>query len=384
VVGATEDAVNIKAARFDTGGQNVAFFDSTPDQDLGGPQGRNEGVDVGGNNDTIGWITNGEWVEYTVNVARAGAYTLTFNTASPDPGDSILASFAQNGTVYATAPAASVPDTNSWGVFAATQAVTVNLREGQQVVRLQFNGDAFNVESFTLDRVSVAPPPVQTPWGPTAPVLGANADATVIRAAFFDRGGEGVAYSDKTAQDVGGPQGRNEGVDIVADNQAIGWIEPGEWVEYTVRVAKAGAYTLSFNAGSGRGDQPIVASFAQNGAVYAVAPTAFTTDSTDWVYRNSQPVTVSLKEGEQVIRLSFGGDYINLASFAVDLVETSTAASTSSASALRMDQPLKIGVAEGSSPLLSDSPEWTAFLSEYLNEEQTDAGLTSGSGGWLM
>jgi hypothetical protein len=146
--------VVINAASFDTGGQGVAFNDTSA-QDEGGSQGRNEGVDVIGNNSAVGWIDGGEWIEYTVNVTTAGAYTLLFNAASPEGGRTITASFAKNGTVYATAPSAQVVDTNNYTSFTNSQAVTVNLETGQQVIRLSFAGgaeDLFDFKSFSLQK----------------------------------------------------------------------------------------------------------------------------------------------------------------------------------------------------------------------------------------
>ncbi|CCQ33829.1 chitinase protein [Halorhabdus tiamatea SARL4B] len=69
-----------------------------------------------------------------------------------------------------------------------------------------------------------------------------------IQAEEYDQGGSGVAYSDNTAENEGGAMRTGEGVDISSNSAgsgySIGYIESGEWVEYTVDVQQSGDYTL--------------------------------------------------------------------------------------------------------------------------------------------
>jgi beta-glucanase (GH16 family) len=70
-----------------------------------------------------------------------------------------------------------------------------------------------------------------------------------IQAEDFDLGGPGVAYLDADAGNSGGQYRPTEGVDIesCADTGGgynTGWINVGEWVEYTVAVPAAGGYTI--------------------------------------------------------------------------------------------------------------------------------------------
>ena len=58
-----------------------------------GGQYRSTGVDVeatsdaGGGSD-VGWLSAGEWLQYTVNVGTAGTYDVTFRVASATTGGS--------------------------------------------------------------------------------------------------------------------------------------------------------------------------------------------------------------------------------------------------------------------------------------------------------
>src|SRR5215470_18014437 len=78
----------IQAEDFDNGGEGVAYHDTGSTTNAGGAY-RSTGVDIeaaaGGGYD-VGWIAAGEWLNYTVNVASAGTYTVQVKIASPNGG----------------------------------------------------------------------------------------------------------------------------------------------------------------------------------------------------------------------------------------------------------------------------------------------------------
>ncbi|GAL37945.1 hypothetical protein JCM19240_4512 [Vibrio maritimus] len=75
---------------------------------------------------------------------------------------------------------------------------------------------------------------------------------TVIEAEDFDLGGQGVAYSDREADNLGSKNYRNEGVDFSTHdgNVHVGWFGRGEWMNYTVSVPESGYYEFSAWLGS--------------------------------------------------------------------------------------------------------------------------------------
>jgi len=70
----------------------------------------------------------------------------------------------------------------------------------------------------------------------------------LIQAENFDNGGEGVAYHDNDAKNVGLAYRSNEGVDIEPSNDQgfdIYWMTAGEWLEYTIQVPSDGLYDIT-------------------------------------------------------------------------------------------------------------------------------------------
>src|SRR5579864_2724268 len=104
-----------------------------------------------------------------------------------------------------------------------------------------------------------------------------------VQAANYDTGGQGVAYSVASANGSANSY-RSDGVDLetTADTQDtglaggaydMGWTNSGQWFRYTVQVATAGSYTVSFRVASPYGitDALHIASSAGTSLTGAVA-----------------------------------------------------------------------------------------------------------------
>jgi len=80
----------------------------------------------------IGFATNGEWLEYTVNVQVAGNYDLDLRAAAS--GDSRTVSLSMDGTTIANNIA--IPNTGGWQTWTTVSVKNVALKAGKQVLRL--------------------------------------------------------------------------------------------------------------------------------------------------------------------------------------------------------------------------------------------------------
>ena len=94
------------------------------------------------------------------------------------------------------------------------------------------------------------PPP---PTGGQSPYAGVIGLPGTVEAENFDKGGEGVAYHDSDATNLGGEYRPGEGVDLQTCTEGgynVGWTAAGEWLEYSVNVASAGPYQVGARVAS--------------------------------------------------------------------------------------------------------------------------------------
>jgi hypothetical protein len=143
----------------------------------------------------------------------------------------------------------------------------------------------------------------------------AASGTTRIQAENFDTGGEGVAYHDTDVANSGGVYRTTEGVDIQATTDTgggnnVGWINAGEWIEFTVNVATAGTYDLRLRlARQATGTSTVMVLFG------GVDKTGNLTVPSTGGWQTWTDVTrtgVSLSAGQQFLRISMTGGSYNL------------------------------------------------------------------------
>ena len=132
----------IEAEDYDQNG----YSDRTPGNTGGAYRHDDVDIEKGGSNYDVGWVKSSEWLEYTVQVDRAGLYAASFRTATPWDGRTILVSVdgAATGVV-------AVPRTGSFAKY-TTVGSTMPLSAGTHHLRLRFVSDGQN-----LDFVDLAP-----------------------------------------------------------------------------------------------------------------------------------------------------------------------------------------------------------------------------------
>ncbi len=298
----------------------------------GGRPGSDVEVTAGG---AVGWIGDGEWLEYTIDVQQAGEHTpVVFQSAlgSPDGAPrTITAGFDAGGGFYETG-SVNVDFTGGWTTFLPTQSLTVDLDAGVQVVRLTFSGGSQDIQSFTLEPVD-SPEPVQTPFGGEAPVIGT--EAVTILANAFDEGGNGIAWNDDPGLEGGAqPQRNNTDVELVGGPQDIGWVEAGEWVEYTIDVAQTGVYQLSLVAKTPIAGNTIAVSLEGESALasfgLADANEVSNNGFGGTTFAETAAQEITLDAGLQTLRFGFEGTaatngyLLDFRSFTLEAVEAPT------------------------------------------------------------
>ena len=144
----------IEAEHFDEGGKNVAYLDSTAGN--AGYRLRATDVDIQTTIDTgggynVGWITPGEWLAYSVDVAQSRTYSVSARVASNALGGTF---HIEVDGVNVTGPL-TIPNTGSYQKWTSVTKTGVSLTSGRHVVRVVFDaaGPTGAVGNFNYIRV---------------------------------------------------------------------------------------------------------------------------------------------------------------------------------------------------------------------------------------
>ena len=149
----------LEVEEYDNGGEGLAYHDSEPANIPGGFR-LEEGVDIGasGNRYLLEYVASGEWIEYTVNVAQAGRYSVTAEVASEVANGAFSLTFDKNNA----STVLNTPSTGGWYVFQQITATSeIELEAGEQQMRLDItNNNPFNVDNitFTLQSTNAVDP----------------------------------------------------------------------------------------------------------------------------------------------------------------------------------------------------------------------------------
>ena len=131
----------VEAEHYDEGAPGVAYHD-VDEQNQGANYRGETQVDIEARPDAsnlhgIGWVREGEWVRYTVEIKEAGEYKLEIPVASNKPG----------GTFHIEIDGADVsgpltiPDTGGWDKLKTIEGKTIALEAGLVPMKLVMDKD---------------------------------------------------------------------------------------------------------------------------------------------------------------------------------------------------------------------------------------------------
>jgi alpha-tubulin suppressor-like RCC1 family protein len=220
----------------------------------------------GGGGLNVGYIDKGDWMNYAVNVASAGSYTVSFRIATPNAG-AILQLRQSSGTVLNTV---NLPNTGGFQTWQTVNA-TVTLPAGSQ----------------TLQVYSNAVPEWNFNWIQFTTTAGATAIPGTIQAEAYSTM-SGVQT--QTTTDAG-------------SGQNVGFIDKGDWMNYPVNVATAGTYTVSFRVATPNTGAAVQLK-QSSGTVLATVTVPNTGGFQTWQTVNS---TVTLAAGSQTLQVYSSG-----------------------------------------------------------------------------
>ena len=146
----------IECEDFDAGAEGMSFHDSdyVNEGDVKDYRDNGGGVDlVKGNGGTvIGYTAQGEWLDYTVNVAQAGEYEYEATVSSGNDGAAFSLSVIKDGQMTQLANV-KVPKTgdNDWSKYKTVKGkLSKPLEAGEQTLRITIEGAYANIDKIEI------------------------------------------------------------------------------------------------------------------------------------------------------------------------------------------------------------------------------------------
>jgi hypothetical protein len=137
----------LQAENFDNGGPGVAYYDTTPTNLFSGFR-QNEGVDAS-TSGAVGYTADGEWMEYTVQVAATATYDVTARVGVAKKSATI--SLSVDGALRLDRRPLS--RTGDYGVLQSRALGSISLTAGTHVIRVTIPKAGYNLDSLTFTAV---------------------------------------------------------------------------------------------------------------------------------------------------------------------------------------------------------------------------------------
>ena len=256
----------IQAEDYDNGGAEVAYTDT--DTGNNGGAYRSDDVDIettadvgGGYN--VGWMSGGEWLEYTIDDVSSGTYDIRFRVASKNTTKNKTLTAELDGKPLGTV---NISGTGGWQRWETVTLPEVSIDGGSgQILRLTVGGGSFNLNS--VEFVSTAPTTL------TLEAEEANLSQAAIESNHTGYTGSGFVNYNNVA---------------------------GSYVEWTVNVSNAGPYQVSFRYANGSpANRPCA--IRVNGTVVNSSLSFSATGA--WTnYETTASIAVNLNAGQNTVR----------------------------------------------------------------------------------
>jgi hypothetical protein len=140
----------INATDYDFGGEGVAYHDAESANQGSGPR-EEEGVDTEYNDNgtaNVGWISSGEWLEYTIHVSKDESFDAAFRIASNNATRGPLRMLINGEERIADF---ELPSTGSWSVFTKVVIQDIPFYATDTLMRIEAGTGGFNLGNITID-----------------------------------------------------------------------------------------------------------------------------------------------------------------------------------------------------------------------------------------
>jgi len=222
-------------------------------------------ADAGGGQN-VGYMDQGDYLEYRISVPSAGDYTLSLRVAS-FVGNASVEVRTETGQVLTVF---SVPNTGSWQNW-TTLSAPVTLPTGNHTIRLtSLNGAGWNINWLQFDQGVVQPPP------PAYVAIPAKIEAE----AYVNQ--SGIQLENTT--DAGG-------------GQNVGWIDQADYLEYDITSASGGTFSFAARVASAQSGGMLELRIVGGGPLGSIA----IPNTGDWQAWTTVSTTVNVPAGNHRI-----------------------------------------------------------------------------------
>ena len=149
--------LHIEAENYDSGGQGVSYYDTTPGNQ-GGQYRPGDNLDITTTNDfdggyAVSSTASGEWFEYTINVPDSGYYQLDLRYSNATSGAAIDAASLRDGDLTGQLTLPTTGGLTNW----STLSSQVLLGGGQQILKFSVPAGGYNLNWFELTPTPAGP-----------------------------------------------------------------------------------------------------------------------------------------------------------------------------------------------------------------------------------
>ncbi|MDD5687547.1 MAG: carbohydrate-binding protein [Elusimicrobia bacterium] len=286
-----------------------------------------------------------------IKLVRVSAETPnTVETPTITPGTGSYASYVTVTLGCATSGAEiryttnGTDPTSSSTLYSAPFTLTASATVRARAFKTAMTDSSINSAAYTVTSVST-----QQSYGNSGNPWAIITGTSTIEAENYDwittgGSGEGLAYHDMDATNRGGAYRTTEGVDVenvIIGNGGydIGYVQPGEWLEYSINVNQGGDYKVIARAGCGiSGATPFHIEFGPHNATNLVTPSVSVPNTVEWQAFTDVTVaeSITLTAGNQIMKLVMDAgstdvgnfDYIKLISLTTDTTPPSVSVVT--------------------------------------------------------
>jgi endoglucanase len=240
-----------------------------------------ENTSDAGGGQNVGYIDNGDWLTYSVNVPATGTYKISYRVAASAGGGQFQLEKAGGSPVYGNV---NVPATGGWQAW-QTVSHNVVLPAGEQLIAIAAVTGGFNINWLKVE--STGTPPDTNP----------GQVITTLQAEDYSQQ-QGTQLENTT--DAGG--GKN-----------VGYIDAGDWLSYAgtpVNIPSTGNYVIEYRVASQNGGGSLAFEEAGGAPVYGTIAIPATGGWQNWT---TVKHTVNLSAGSHKfgVKANAGGWNIN-------------------------------------------------------------------------